>query len=234
MPTATPTASSIARRRRWPIVSPSVITAEIGAKKASSWPTTSVATSHASAAAMDVCRIGRALVMIRSRRERRPAREASLACSSSSSRERGALPIIADTSAETRSAAAQCGPCHEHGGPVDAQVEAEHALEVLAEAVHRVGAHAEGARQRHEVGRVQVDALVWVALEVLVEAQHAVAAVVHDHGGDRDALLSRGGQLAAGIRKPPSPEMLTTGPAPASAAPSACGNAQPSVPQPSG
>ena len=33
IPTDTPIASSIARRRRWPTVRPSVITAEIGAKK---------------------------------------------------------------------------------------------------------------------------------------------------------------------------------------------------------
>ena len=48
---------------------------------------------------------------------------------------------------------------------------------------------------------MQVDAFVGVALEVLVEAQHAVAAVVHDHGGQGDPLLSRGGQHAARVEK---------------------------------
>lgn len=54
MPTATPTAISTARRRRWPTVSPRVITAATGAKNARSCPNTSVATSQAMAAATDV------------------------------------------------------------------------------------------------------------------------------------------------------------------------------------
>ena len=68
MPTETPMASSIARRRRWPIVRPSVTTAEIGAKNGCEWPTTSVATSQASEAATAECRIGRAPATMRCRR----------------------------------------------------------------------------------------------------------------------------------------------------------------------
>ncbi len=54
IPTDTPIAISTARLRRSPTVRPSVITAEMGAKKGCSWPSTSVAKSHASAAATDV------------------------------------------------------------------------------------------------------------------------------------------------------------------------------------
>ena len=54
MPTETPMASSTARRRRCPTVRPSVMTAEIGAKKGVECPISSVATSHASDAATDV------------------------------------------------------------------------------------------------------------------------------------------------------------------------------------
>ena len=53
MPTDTPIASSTARLRRWPTVSPSVTTAEIGAKKGAECPTTSVANSQAREAATD-------------------------------------------------------------------------------------------------------------------------------------------------------------------------------------
>ena len=84
IPTATPIASSTARRRRSPTVRPSVTTADMGAKNGLVWPTSSVATNQAMAAASEVCRIGRALAIMRSRRVRRPAREASAACSSMS------------------------------------------------------------------------------------------------------------------------------------------------------
>ena len=110
MPTATPTAISTARRRRSTTVRPSVITAEMGAKKGSGWSSSSVATNQASAAAIDVCRIGRAAARMFSWRERSPAREASAALSRSSSRggrrrsrRRG---LIAGTSAARRSVAA--------------------------------------------------------------------------------------------------------------------------------
>ena len=43
MPTATPSASSTARRPRWPTVIPSVMIAATGAKNGRTWPTTSVA-----------------------------------------------------------------------------------------------------------------------------------------------------------------------------------------------
>ena len=43
IPTATPRASSSARLRRWPTVTPSVMIAAIGAKNGWAWPTTSVA-----------------------------------------------------------------------------------------------------------------------------------------------------------------------------------------------
>jgi hypothetical protein len=67
-------------------VRPSVITAEIGAKNGCECPTISVAISQATDAATEVWRMGRAVAMIRSRRVRRPAREASAACSMSSAR----------------------------------------------------------------------------------------------------------------------------------------------------
>ena len=54
-------------------------------------------------------------------------------------------------------------------------------------------------RERGEVGRVEVDAVASSApASVLVVAQHPVAAVVDDHGGQRDPLLRHRGELAAG------------------------------------
>ena len=53
-------------------------------------------------------------------------------------------------------------------------------------------------RPRLEVGRVEVDAEGLGAREHLVVAEHAVAAVVDDHAGQRDLLLGHGGELAAG------------------------------------
>ena len=86
MPTATPIASSTARRRRSPTVRPSVTTAEMGAKKGAECPTSSVAMSHAAEAATALWSIGRAALMARRRRTRRPTREASAASSNSSLR----------------------------------------------------------------------------------------------------------------------------------------------------
>ena len=55
--------------------------------------------------------------------------------------------------------------------------------EVLAEAVDVVGPHPERARERDEVRVDEVDALARVAVPVLVEADHPVAAVVDDDRG---------------------------------------------------
>ena len=72
---------------------------------------------------------------------------------------------------------------------------------MLAESVDEVGAHAERARHGHEVGAHQVDSLARVAVQVLVEADHAVAAVVHDHRRERYLLLAGRGQLADGVQE---------------------------------
>jgi len=50
IPTTTPPMSSTARRPRWPKVTPSAITAAIGANTGSSWPSTALASVHASPA----------------------------------------------------------------------------------------------------------------------------------------------------------------------------------------
>ena len=68
MPTATPTISSAACRSRWLWLMPRLIRAAIGAKNGRSWPTRSVATSHASPAETDACTIANA-----DRRSRRSA-----------------------------------------------------------------------------------------------------------------------------------------------------------------
>ena len=47
----------------------------------------------------------------------------------------------------------------------------------------------------------EVHPLARVAVQVLVEADHPVAAVVHDHGRQRDVLLPRRGQLAARVQE---------------------------------
>jgi len=72
---------------------------------------------------------------------------------------------------------------------------------VLAQPVDAVGADAERGGQRDEVGVREVHALARVAVQVLVVADHPVAAVVDDHGREGDVLLPRRGQLAAGVQK---------------------------------
>jgi hypothetical protein len=71
--------------------------------------------------------------------------------------------------------------------------------EVLGEPLHTVRADAERGGQRDEVRVGQIHALARIAVQVLVVADHPVAAVLHDHRCQRDALLLRGGELAAGI-----------------------------------
>ena len=81
MPSATPNASSAARRPRWPTVSPSVTIADTAAKNGCWWPSTSVAISHASAADIAAWKIERQASRSRSRRVRIEVRERSAASS---------------------------------------------------------------------------------------------------------------------------------------------------------
>ena len=106
-------------------------------------------------------------------------------------------------------------------------VAGERLAERVVEAVDGLGARRRSdARERREVRRVQVDAEALLAGLVLVVAQHPVAAVVDDHGGQRDLLLRDRRELAAGEQ-----EAAVAGDrdgravGPASAAPSAAGNA---------
>ena len=82
MPTATPSASSTARRRGWPRESPSASTADTGAKNGWGWPTISLAACHATAAARPVCRISSQAPVTRSSRRRAEERTAATAWAS--------------------------------------------------------------------------------------------------------------------------------------------------------
>ena len=206
MPTATPTAISTARRRRSPTVRPRVITAEMGAKKGSGWSSSSVATNQASAAAIGCV-------------QDRP--RGSRGCSPGASAARRARPRrpLEELVARRHTAleAPRAHRRYQRGETFGGGASRAFATSTVGSSRRRwwpsmpskrsprpstsVGADAEGAGQRHEVGRVQVDALVRVALEVLVEAQHAVAAVVHDQRCERDPLLRQRGQLAAGVEE---------------------------------
>ena len=73
----------------------------------------------------------------------------------------------------------------------------ERLAEVVLEPLDGLRADAEGLGQRGEVGRHEVDAVAVGAGDVLVVAQHPVAAVVHDHDRQREPLLRDGRQLAA-------------------------------------
>ena len=99
MPSVTPSASSNARRPRSPTVSPSVMIAATGAKNGCGWPTSSVATIHATVAASITCRIERATLLRSSARARADARERCAASSSSgcarSPSDRGGSSVIA-------------------------------------------------------------------------------------------------------------------------------------------
>ena len=170
------------------------------------------------AAATEVCRIGRAAWIRRSRRVRRPAREASAACSSSSSR-RGSSSSRRATCARARGAPLSSAqrtaiPARGHVGRraergaggyqrrlVEPGVAREGGPEVGAQVVGGERTHAERVGERGEVGGEQVHAEVRVAAAILVVAQHAVAPIVHHHGGERYALLRGRGQLAAGVEE---------------------------------
>ena len=102
----------------------------------------------------------------------------------------------------------------------------ERLAERVVEPVDGLGPHAEARGEGGEVGRVRGRRRSASAGRVLVVAQHPVAAVVDDHRGQRDRLLRHGRELAAartGSRRRRRRE--TTGPVPASAAPSAAGKA---------
>ena len=214
---ATPTAISTARRRRSPTVRPSVITAETGAKNGCSWPTTSVAISQASAAATADCRIGRAVgddaVAARAQAGARglgglleqlvAARDELAGGGEAVAAGVLAVRLTAGTSAATRSGGGRSAA----RAPTSTRrlVEGDVARQRVAEVARRGRRPPPRARrtrgQGDEVGGGEVDALVRVAVQLLVEAQHPVAAVVDDHCGERDPLLRGGGQLAAGVEE---------------------------------
>ena len=78
------------------------------------------------------------------------------------------------------------------------RVAGEGLAEGVVEAVDGFGVDAEGGGEGGEVGGVEVDAVGLVAALLLVVAEHPVAAVVDDHGGQGDLLLRHRGELAAG------------------------------------
>ena len=65
----------------------------------------------------------------------------------------------------------------------------ERLREAVAEAVDDLRMHAEALGERDEVRRPEVDAVRRRARPALVVAQHPVAAVVDDHGRQRQLLL---------------------------------------------
>ena len=164
--------------------------------------------------------MGRAPATIRSWRVRSPARDASAACSSSSSRPpkrrsiacglsrftrpppRARGRLIAGTSAARRWGAAPARPSPRAPSARPAAGGGRACPRSDSPRPSTESARTPNERARAtKSGVMQVDALARVALQLLVEAQHAVAAVVHDHGRQRDALLGGGGQLAAGVQE---------------------------------
>ena len=76
-------------------------------------------------------------------------------------------------------------------------VPGERLAERVVEPVDRLRGTPNARGHRLEVGRVQIDAVGLLARDVLVVAEHPVAAVVDDHRRQRDLLLRHRRQLAA-------------------------------------
>ena len=74
-------------------------------------------------------------------------------------------------------------------------------IECIAVIGNLNGVDGEGFGEREPIGRHEIDASLGMTKRLLVEAEHAVAAIVIDEQRDRQTFLHEGGELAEEYRQ---------------------------------